>query len=178
MNHPHRLLTTSAVIGLALLASTLTVSAASGPPASDSSTKPPVLTGQAAFTDAAHEAPGTRRHLTAADLPQPMPEQSVDNGPTVVPRPEGAWPIAPKGFKVELYTTGLDNPRLIRFAPNGDLFLAESQSGTIKIFRGVDAGGANRSKSPYSPQISTSHSESPSIPLGPQPGVGLHRRHR
>ncbi len=101
----------------------------------------PVLTGQAAFTDAAHESPGTRRHLTVADLPEPAPDQSVDNGPSVVPRPANAWPTAPTGFKVELYTTGLDNPRLIRFAPNGDLFLAESETGKIKIFRGVDANG-------------------------------------
>jgi glucose/arabinose dehydrogenase len=100
-----------------------------------------VLTGQNAFTDAAHESPGIRRHLTVADLPQPMPEQSVDNGPTVVARPADAWPKAPKGFKVELYATGLDNPRLLRFAPNGDLFLAESQTGKIKVFRGVGADG-------------------------------------
>jgi glucose/arabinose dehydrogenase len=103
--------------------------------------KQSVLTGQAAFTDAGHEAPGIRRHLTVADLPAPAPEQSVDNGPTVVPRPANAWPIAPKGFKVDLYTTGLDNPRLLRFAPNGDLFLAESGSGKIRVFRGVDAQG-------------------------------------
>jgi glucose/arabinose dehydrogenase len=103
--------------------------------------KPPVLTGQSAFTDALHEAPGTRRHLTVADLPAPAPEQSVDNGPSVVPRPANAWPIAPKGFKVDLYATGLDNPRLLRVAPNGDLFLAESGTGKIKIFRGVGADG-------------------------------------
>jgi glucose/arabinose dehydrogenase len=109
----------------------------------------PVLTGQAAFTDAAHEAPGIRRHLTVADLPDPAPEQSVDNGPNIVPRPANAWPIAPKGFKVELYTTGLDNPRLIRFAPNGDLFLAESESGKIKVFRGVDANGQPKQTSVF-----------------------------
>ena len=51
-----------------------------------------------------------------------MPEQSVDNGAAVVPRPANAWPMTTRGFKVELYATGLDNPRLIRFAPNGDLF--------------------------------------------------------
>lgn len=100
-----------------------------------------VLTGQAAFTDALHESPGTRRHLTWADLPAPAPDQSVDNGPNVVPRPANAWPIAPKGFKVDLYATGLDNPRLLRTAPNGDLFLAESQPGIIKVFRGVGADG-------------------------------------
>jgi glucose/arabinose dehydrogenase len=103
--------------------------------------KQTVLTGQAAFTDAAHEAPGIRRHLTAADLPAPSPSESVDNGPSLVPRPNDAWPIAPKGFKVELYATGLNNPRLIRTAPNGDIFLAESQPGIIKVFRGVGADG-------------------------------------
>jgi glucose/arabinose dehydrogenase len=103
--------------------------------------KQTVLTGQAAFTDALHEAPGIRRHLTVADLPGPIPSESVDNGPNVVPRPANAWPVAPKGFKVELYATGLDNPRLIRTAPNGDIFLAESQPGIIKVFRGVGADG-------------------------------------
>jgi glucose/arabinose dehydrogenase len=101
----------------------------------------PVLTGQAAFTDALHEAPAIRRHLTVADLPAPAPNESVDNGPTLVDRPANAWPIAPRGFKVSLYATGLDNPRLLRTAPNGDLFLAESQTGRIKVFRGVDPDG-------------------------------------
>jgi glucose/arabinose dehydrogenase len=100
-----------------------------------------VLTGQAAFTDAAHEFPGIRRHLTVADLPATAPQESVDNGPKIVPRPAGMLPIAPKGFKVELYATGLDNPRLIRTAPNGDLFLAESETGKIKVFRGVGLDG-------------------------------------
>jgi len=100
-----------------------------------------VLTGPSAFTDAAHESPGTRRHIKVGDLPAPAPDQSVDNGPSIVPRPANAWPIAPKGFKVELYTTGLDNPRLLRLAPNGDLFLAESESGKIKVFRGVTLDG-------------------------------------
>jgi glucose/arabinose dehydrogenase len=100
-----------------------------------------VLTGQAAFTDWTQEAPGIRRHLTVADLPGPAEEQSVDNGPKLVARPANAWPIAPKGFKVEMFATGLDNPRLIRTAPNGDLFLAESETGKIKVFRGVGADG-------------------------------------
>ncbi len=101
----------------------------------------PVLTGHAAFTDASKEAPGIRRHLTLADLPAPAQEESVDNGPKIVPRPANVLPIAPKGFKVELFATGLDNPRLIRTAPNGDLFLAESETGKIKVFRGVGPDG-------------------------------------
>ena len=107
--------------------------------AGQSSTK--VLTGQDAFTDAAHESPGTRRHLTVNDLPSPNQKESVDNGANMVPKPANAWPIAPKGFKVEQYTTGLDNPRLLRVAPNGDVFVAESQPGKILVFRGVTADG-------------------------------------
>jgi glucose/arabinose dehydrogenase len=109
--------------------------------AQQQSTPHPVLTGQAAFTDAAHEVPGIRRHLTVADLPAPAPQESVDNGPMIVPRPADVWPLAPMGFKVELYATGLDNPRLLRTAPNGDIFLAESDPGKILVFRGVGTDG-------------------------------------
>jgi glucose/arabinose dehydrogenase len=107
----------------------------------DDTQKKDVLTGQAAFTDALHESPGTRRHLTVGDLPGPRQDESVDNGPRVVSRPANAWPIAPKGFKVDLYATNLENPRLVRFAPNGDLFLAESDAGKIRVFRGAGADG-------------------------------------
>jgi glucose/arabinose dehydrogenase len=124
----------------------LTALAADTPPKSAPTA---VLTGQAAFTDAAHESPGIRRHLTVADLPAPAPEQSVDNGPSVVARPANAWPIAPKGFKVELYATGLENPRLMRTAPNGDIFLAQSQPGIITVFRGVGADGKPKQVSEF-----------------------------
>ncbi len=130
---------------ISALACTLTLVTAPAARAAGPQPKPaaqhPVLTGQAAFTDAFHESPGIRRHLTWADLPAPAPNESVDNGPTLVPRPASAWPIAPKGFKVDLYATGLDNPRLLRVAPNGDLFLAESETGKIKVFRGAGPDG-------------------------------------
>jgi len=137
--------------GACLLLSPLTARAADTQ--AKSTPKHPVLTGQAAFTDAAHEAPGIRRHLTVADLPAPAPNESVDNGPTLVPRPENAWPIAPKGFKVELYANGLDNPRLIRTAPNGDLFLAESETGKIKVFRGAGPDGKAQTVSVFAADL-------------------------
>ena len=59
----------------------------------------------------------------------------------LVARPENAWPVAPAGFKVELYAGGLDNPRLLRTAPNGDIFLAESDAGRIRVFRGMTSDG-------------------------------------
>ena len=84
---------------------------------------------QTPFTDFLYEKPGTTRKITANDLPAPFATDSARNGAEVVARPENVWPVAPAGFKVELYTTGLDNPRWLRTAPNGDIFLAEMQPG-------------------------------------------------
>jgi glucose/arabinose dehydrogenase len=101
-----------------------------------------VITGKAAFADFSQQKPGIFRKITLADLPQPFETESAFNMPSVVARPEGAWPKALPGFKVDLYASKLDNPRLIRTAPNGDLFLAESSSGKIRVFRGVGKNGA------------------------------------
>jgi glucose/arabinose dehydrogenase len=96
---------------------------------------------QAPFTDFRYEAPGTTRKITAADLPQPYATKSSSNGPDVVARPANMWPVAPAGFKVDLYAVGLENPRLLRTAPNGDIFLAESDPGRIRVFRGMSGNG-------------------------------------
>jgi glucose/arabinose dehydrogenase len=93
------------------------------------------------FTDFRYERPGTTRKITVKDLPPPYATQSAENGPDVVARPENAWPIAPAGFKVELYAGGLDNPRWMRTAPNGDIFLAESEPGRLRVFRGMTSDG-------------------------------------
>jgi glucose/arabinose dehydrogenase len=95
----------------------------------------------APFTDFRYEKPGTARKITVKDLPKPFSTQSAENGAQVVSRPENAWPVAAAGFKVELYASGLDNPRLLLTAPNGDVFLAESESGRIRVFRGMTSDG-------------------------------------
>ncbi|MCA1614856.1 MAG: sorbosone dehydrogenase family protein [Acidobacteria bacterium] len=100
-----------------------------------------VLTGQGAFGDWTSDAPGVRRRITAADLPRPYATRSVDAGSRVVPRPEGAWPKAPAGFRVEEFASGLENPRLIRTAPNGDLFVAESRPGRVRVLRAAPGAG-------------------------------------
>jgi len=119
---------------LGILAQAATVQAGDAPV--------PIRTGPAAFTDYRVQRPGLARRITAADLPVPRATPSVDNGPRLVPRPDKAWPLVPPGFKVELYATGLDNPRLLRTAPNGDVFVAESHPGRVKVFRGIQADGS------------------------------------
>jgi glucose/arabinose dehydrogenase len=93
------------------------------------------------FTDFRYEKPGQVRKVTLKDLPAPFATGSAGNGPQVVARPEGAWPQVPDGFKVEQYAAGLDNPRIIRTAPNGDIFVSETKAGDIRVFRGITANG-------------------------------------
>jgi glucose/arabinose dehydrogenase len=112
-----------------------------------------VITGQAAFTDYTQEHPGVIRKITLADLPEPKESESVDNGPSVVPRPEGAWPVAPAGFKVEMYAQGFKEPRLMRTAPNGDIFLADSHGDKIIVLRGVGPDGKAQTISTFASDL-------------------------
>ena len=59
------------------------------------------LKGKDALGDWTTDAPGVPRRITVNDLPKPYDTESVDNGPRMVGQPEGAWPKAPAGFKVE-----------------------------------------------------------------------------
>src|SRR5277367_2223876 len=99
------------------------------------------LTGEAAFTDYTKEHPGVRRKVTVADLPAPYATEAANNGAVIAPRPDGVWPQAPAGFKVEQFAIGLNEPRLMRMAPNGDIFVAESRPGKILVFRGIGPDG-------------------------------------
>jgi glucose/arabinose dehydrogenase len=100
-----------------------------------------VLTGDAAKGDWTSDAPGVRRKLTTSDLPQPYASESVRNQPHKVSQPEGAWPKVPEGFVVQKFASDLDDPRMIRTAPNGDLFIAESKSDQIRVLRDADGDG-------------------------------------
>jgi glucose/arabinose dehydrogenase len=91
------------------------------------------------FVDYREQQPGRSHHVRPSDLPPPNATKSVDNGAEVVERPRDAWPQAPAGFKVDLYATGLTNPRLIRTAPNGDLFVSESKANRVRVLRGLTA---------------------------------------
>jgi glucose/arabinose dehydrogenase len=96
------------------------------------------------FADYQTDKPGTAYKITVGDLPKPNEKESVRNQPRLAPRPDGAMPQAPAGYSVSHYASVLSNPRLIRTAPNGDLFVAESQPGQIKVLRSV--AGAERAE--------------------------------
>jgi glucose/arabinose dehydrogenase len=93
------------------------------------------------FMDFRVEEPGRTHHLTVNDLPAPYATKSAANGPDLVARPANVWPKVPAGFKVDLYANGFQEPRLMRTAPNGDVFLAETGAGQVRIFRGLTSDG-------------------------------------
>jgi glucose/arabinose dehydrogenase len=99
-----------------------------------------ILKGTAAFGDWRADHPGVMRMITAADLPKPYASSSASNQPRVVPQPEGAWPQVKAGFKVERIATGIRNPRLLRTAPNGDIFVADSGANQILVIHGIGNG--------------------------------------
>jgi hypothetical protein len=88
------------------------------------------------------EAPGMQHHFTVADLPPPFATHSAGNGPQVVPQPDGATLAVPPGFTVKKFAEGLSNPRLLRTAPNGDIFIAETAAGRIRVLRTKDGADA------------------------------------
>jgi glucose/arabinose dehydrogenase len=108
-----------------------------------------VLTGTAALADWKTDAPGVRRDIRPSDLPPPAtgadPEGSVASTAKVVAPPKGAAPKVPQGFAVEMFASGFKQPRTLRVAPNGDVFLSESGTGRVLVFRG---GTASRPAKP------------------------------
>ena len=130
------------------------------------------ITGQAAFADYTKQEPGLRRKITVADLPEPKPSESVDNGPhccseaggcvASLPQPASRFsstraamrPLlcnAPRTRRRRIPPTSgtFVMPRIIHTAPNGDLFVADSQAGSILILRGVTSTGKAASVSTF-----------------------------
>jgi glucose/arabinose dehydrogenase len=103
------------------------------------------LTGTAAFGDWRSDEPGLRRLIKPGDLPPPYATRSASSFGEEVRRPRDAQPKAPPGFAVRLFASGLEQPRTLRTAPNGDIFVAESNAGRVKVLRPAE-GGATAAK--------------------------------
>ena len=94
-------------------------------------------TGSAAYGDWHDDTPGTMRRLVPDAMPPPYLTSSAHRAPSVVQRPAGAILHVPPGFAVEVLVAGLDQPRTLRVAPNGDVFVAESSAGRLRVVRGA-----------------------------------------
>src|SRR5436190_17449824 len=92
-------------------------------------------------------SPGDQHFITVADLAVPYATPSAGNFPTVVARPANASLSVPAGFTVKQFASGLSNPRIVRVAPNGDIFVSETARNRIRVLRaddGADTPSENR----------------------------------
>ena len=83
----------------------------------------------------------TPRILRPEDLPPPFASPSANNGPQIVDRPPDAKLAVPAGFRVFEWADGLNNPRTLTVAPNGDVFVAESRPNRLRVLRDADKDG-------------------------------------
>ncbi|HJW54326.1 MAG TPA: PQQ-dependent sugar dehydrogenase [Burkholderiaceae bacterium] len=120
-----------------------------------------VRTGTAAFASWKVDAPGVRRLIKPSDLSAPPPvkssdaEKSIASNATVVDPPQGALPKVPDGFAVQVFASGFKQPRTMRIAPNGDIFLSESGAGRVLVFRASEGG------TPAKPEVFAENLERP-----------------
>jgi hypothetical protein len=93
-----------------------------------------------------NDAPGRAHKIDLARLPRPFDSPSARNNPKLVPRPSDAQLSLPPGFHIEVFASGLQGPRRMVEASNGDLFVTETQGGRISVLHPA-ADGASSSHS-------------------------------
>lgn len=81
------------------------------------------------------DAPGVTHKIDLDKLDPPFDTPSASNFPRLIDKPAGAEPKVPKGFKVDVFASGLGGPRAMRVAPNGDIFVTESNTGKVRVMR-------------------------------------------
>jgi len=93
--------------------------------------------------------PGDRFRLDAKDMPRPYATPSVANPASRISRPDGAKLRVPAGFSSGLFVSNLSHPRWLAIAPNGDVFVAESNPGRITVVRDADGDGRAETVAEY-----------------------------
>jgi glucose/arabinose dehydrogenase/cytochrome c2 len=109
--------------------------AAAPPPFGGGGFGPPPAAPPAGNPEWKEDAPGVSHRIDLTLLPAPLATPSAVNFPNVIPRPASAEFHLPEGFKVETFTTDVQAPRAMIVAANGDVLLAETNGGRIKVLR-------------------------------------------
>ena len=79
--------------------------------------------------------PGRAHRIDVATLPPPFDSSAATNSPKLIPPPADAKLQVPPGFKVAVFAADLPGARVMRLAPNGDIFLTETRRGFVKVLR-------------------------------------------
>jgi glucose/arabinose dehydrogenase len=111
-----------------------------------------VLAGQAHMAD-----PRVDRQSPAAaqQLPRPFATPWFRKPTRVIPIPEGHRLQVPAGFQVNIFAEGLQFPRFMALASNGDVFLSEPLRGAarITVLRDADHDGVAEARSTFATDL-------------------------
>lgn len=103
---------------------------------------PPSPPQQPASQGATTSSSPAHYEIKPSSLPRPNTGPDAENPPDIIPRPQGAQLNLPPGFEVNTFAEGdFERPRWMALAPNGDVFVAESQGGRISVLRDADQDG-------------------------------------
>lgn len=87
-------------------------------------------------------SPQNNTNDTLPPLPAPFATKSTKNFSKVIGWKDVQTPVAPPGFTVTKFADGLEHPRWIYVGPNGDIFVAESNT----VLKGIKKLGAKISR--------------------------------
>lgn len=95
-----------------------------------------IRTGKDAYGDWHSDAPGVMRKITAADVQVPVDATGVANRSKIVPKSDNAQLATLEGFSVAPFASQMTGARILRIAPNGDIFVAQSRpQGKVSVLR-------------------------------------------
>src|SRR5688500_22762 len=96
--------------------------------------------------DSSLPADATQTLVDTSALPARYDTKSSTKFSKVIGWSDGSMPAAPEGFTVSKFADGLDNPRWVYIAPNGDVFISEANT-ELKGVKKVMADISGKSKS-------------------------------
>lgn len=102
----------------------------------ESQLKPPQST--SIFTEILNPQP---IEIKLEDLPQPYSSDSASKPPQILPIPSPRIFNLPKGFTVNVYAEGLNNPRWLALTPEGHVLVTETRDNRITLLQDTDNDG-------------------------------------
>lgn len=75
------------------------------------------------------------------DLPLPFATESASKPPEIIPIPDNPVLKVPRGFQVNIFAEGLNQPRWLALTPNGEVLVTETRLNQIRLLKDTNQDG-------------------------------------
>lgn len=128
-----------------------------------------VRVGKLAYGDWHADAPGVIRKIAVGDINAPLETPSAANRSKVVAKPADAKLQTMPGFSVAPFASQIEGARVIRIAPNGDIFVSQSRpAGKVTVLRPAANGEKPEAISTFAADLKDAYGIA-FYPPGPEP---------